>query len=188
MYIARVIRLPSAVGDPDLDRIARPPGAFGLSKGADPGQHAAARSACRLRPVVVLQLGHVHQRHAGPVSNGLVVVLRRGWTLTAAHHGDSVRVHQGAPGTIVGADVLPLGRAAVPGIEPQVADEVLGDAFEVGGHRTKVDRALGAAGACDRVRVLIGAIRIIVVADVLPLGRTAVPGIEPQLADGVRGE
>ena len=54
---------------------------------------------------------------------------RRAWgrTLTAAHHGDSVRVELGAERTIVGADVLPLGRAAVPGVEPQLANGVRGE-------------------------------------------------------------
>eukprot|EP00964_Phaeocystis_antarctica_P061792 scaffold36955_cov69-Phaeocystis_antarctica.AAC.6 len=112
-----------------------------------------------------------------------------GRALKAVHRGKSVRVELGATRVSHCADVLPLGLAAVPGIEPQVADEVLGDAFEVGGRRAEIDRALGAADACDRVRVLIGAVRIIVVADALPLGRAAVPGIEPQLAGGVlRGE
>ena len=57
-------RFPTAVGDPDLVRIARPPGAIGLVDGAESGQSTAARGAFRLRPVVVLRLGHVHQVRA----------------------------------------------------------------------------------------------------------------------------
>eukprot|EP00964_Phaeocystis_antarctica_P004079 scaffold2193_cov74-Phaeocystis_antarctica.AAC.7 len=54
-------------------------------------------------------------------------------TLTAAHRGNSGGVGRGACRVSRGADVLPLGRAAVPGIEPQLADGVIGESTVCGG-------------------------------------------------------
>eukprot|EP00964_Phaeocystis_antarctica_P148230 scaffold115015_cov65-Phaeocystis_antarctica.AAC.2 len=52
---------------------------------------------------------------------------RCGQTLTAVHRGKRVRVELGATWVSRGADVVPLGRAAVPSIEPQLADGVIGE-------------------------------------------------------------
>eukprot|EP00964_Phaeocystis_antarctica_P061521 scaffold36783_cov68-Phaeocystis_antarctica.AAC.2 len=84
-----------------------------------------------LEPSLVEGFNRAGSGHADLEDHRLHERRARLQTLTAAHHGERVVVLIAATGggdqIIVFADVLPLGRAVVPGIEPQLADGVQGE-------------------------------------------------------------